>query len=99
MKIQKMQMTDLEEKEVSMLSYFMEEGDCTNDKQRERMKRLIGLSIQNELTDRQKQCLRMKYFDEMKIKDIAKALDIREVTVYKHISRAIAAIKRVAVYL
>lgn len=97
--MKKLYFTSVQENEASVLSYLMENYDRTNDKQRERMKKLLEISIRNELTERQRQCIVMKFYDKMKTKEIADTLNIKEITVYKHIQRGIAAMKRVAVYL
>ena len=52
--------SEIEEKKMSMMAYFEDEYNGTNEKQRERMKKLLSIAIKNELTERQKQCIIMK---------------------------------------
>lgn len=66
---------------------------------RNRMKKLIVISIGTELTDRQKDCLTMRVYQNMSVEDIAAKLGIRPTTVYKHITKAKAALKKCVKYL
>ncbi len=88
-----------EEKEMSLFAFLNSREDGVNDKQRDRMKRLLKLAIENELTDRQRECINMKFYKGMKASDIANELNIKPATVYKHIRKGIAAMKHCAVYL
>ena len=66
---------------------------------RNRMKKLIAIGIDKELTDRQKDCFTMRVYQNMSVEDIAAKLGIRPTTVYKHINKAITALKKCAKYL
>lgn len=64
-----------------------------------RMEKILRIAIKNELTDRQKKCIELYFFDRMKVSEIAGILNIRPTTVYKHLNKAKAAIKKSFVYL
>lgn len=88
-----------EEKQMSLFAFMNEEGGGANKQQRERMKHIIKLAFENELTDRQRDCINMKFFGGMKVVEIARELEISAATVYKHIRKGIAAMKHCAIYL
>lgn len=64
-----------------------------------RMEKILKTAIATELTERQKRCLELYFFDRMKVDEIASALEIKPTTVYKHIKKAKAAVKKSFVYL
>ena len=66
---------------------------------RNRMKKLIAIGIDTELTGRQKDCLTMRVYRNMSVEDIAAELGIRPTTVYKHIKKAKEALKKCRKYL
>ena len=80
-------------------SYVSSQGGGDNSSIRDRMKKLIAVVIDTELTGRQKDCLTMRYIQGMKVEDIANTLLIRPTTVYKHINKAITALKKCRKYL
>ena len=75
------------------------ENDNTENLKIKRMKQIVKVAIENELTDRQKECITMKYFENMKVKDIAVRMDIKPTTVYKHLKTAMRVFKKCALYL
>ena len=75
------------------------ENDNTENPKIKRMKHIVKVAIENELTDRQKDCITMKYFENMKVKDIAVRMDIKPTTVYKHLKTAMRVFKKCAMYL
>lgn len=88
---------EAEEKQISLAAYFADNTD--NESRRKRMKELIGIAISNELTERQRDCINMKYYQGMRAEEIAHRMNISKATVYKHIRQGIAAIKRCTIYL
>ena len=80
-------------------SYVSSQGGGDNSSIRNRMKKLIAIGIDTELTDRQKDCLTMRVYQEMSVEDIAAELGIRPTTVYKHIKKAKEALKKCRKYL
>ena len=77
---------------------FFESENAENPKIK-RMKQIVKIAIETELTDRQKECIKMKYFENMKVKDIAVIMEIKPTTVYKHLKTAMKAFKKCALYL
>lgn len=49
----------------------------------------LRVFIATRFTDRMKQVFRMRYFEEMKYSEIANALGISEVAVYKHLAHCL----------
>jgi len=84
---------------IDFCSYVSSQGGRNNSNIRNRMKKLIVISIDTELTDRQKDCLTMRVYQKMSVEDIAAELGIRPTTVYKHINKAITALKKCVKYL
>lgn len=71
----------------------------TNRQTRERMKKLIFTAYDNELTQRQKDCIRMYYINSMSVESIARILGIRPTTVYKHIRKGRSSLRKCTMYL
>lgn len=80
-------------------SYVSSQGGGDNSSIRNRMKKLIHICMEDELTDRQKDCLTMRVYQKMSVEDIAAELGIRPTTVYKHIKKAKEALKKCEKYL
>ncbi len=67
-------------------------GDGEPDGDRERMTATLKAIIREELTERQRVCLKMRYLKKMKVCDIAAELGILPPTVCKHLKKARARI-------
>ena len=80
-------------------SFVSAQRGKSNNEIKNRMKKLIAISIDTELTDRQKDCLTMRVYQGISVEDIAAKLGIRPTTVYKHITKAKAALKKCVKYL
>ena len=80
-------------------SFVSAQQGKSNNEIRDRMKKLIAVAIDMELTDRQKDCLTMRVYQGISVEDIAAELGIRPTTVYKHITKAKAALKKCVKYL
>ena len=80
-------------------SFVSAQRGKSNNEIKNRMKKLIAISIDTELTDRQKDCLTMRVYQGLSAEDIAAELGIRPTTVYKHITKAKAALKKCEKYL
>ena len=78
-------------------SYVSSQGGGDNSSIRNRMKKIIHICMEDELTGRQKDCLTMRVYQNMSVEDIAAKLGIRPTTVYKHITKA--ALKKCVKYL
>ena len=93
-------------REISVSPEIMEQlafrntgSDSSNNAKIQRMKKIMNIALENELTQRQRDCIRMRYFENLPVKEIAEKIGIKPATVYKHISKAICAFKKCAVYL
>ena len=80
-------------------SFVSAQRGKSNNEIKNRMKKLIHICMEDELTDRQKDCLTMRVYQNMSVEDIAAKLGIRPTTVYKHITKAKAALKKCVKYL
>lgn len=89
----------LGDREISQasLSAFLQD-DVPKDTKRERMKKLLKIAIKQELTQRQRDCIIMYYIKRKKVCDIAETLEIKPTTVYKHLRKGRAALKKAAAY-
>ena len=88
----------LDDKNTQLISYYLSCQGSDNRPERERMKRILVRAIRHELTDRQRECLRMYYLEGIKMKDIAKMLGLSNSTVSRHISTATRKLRKVALY-
>ena len=95
-----METIHITDKNADMISYnfFHRSLGGDNSHSINKMKRILGQAIQNELTDKQKKCLTLYYYNQMKMKDIAKELGLNISTVSRHISTATKKLKRIAQY-
>lgn len=84
--------------EIASYENYLTKGDDSSNI-RTRMKKLIHICMEDELTDRQKDCLTMRVYQNMSVEDIAAKLGIRPTTVYKHITKAKEALKKCVKYL
>lgn len=80
-------------------SFVSAQRGKSNNEIKNRMKKLIAISIDTELTDRQKDCLTMRVYQGLSTEEIAAELGIRPTTVYKHIKKAKEALKKCRKYL
>ena len=90
----------LGEKEISYasLAAFLQ-GKPQKDPVQARMQKILRIALRQELTDRQRDCITLHYIKSKNVKEIAAILSIRPATVYKHLSKGLASLKKAAVYL
>lgn len=62
------------------------------------MKKYILAVIENELNERQKRCLELRFYKNYSAKEIARELGIDVSVVYKHIKKGLLRIKKSSVY-
>lgn len=93
-------------REISFTPEMMEQFACrstkndnSNDARIQRMKKIMYIAMENELTQRQRDCIEMRYFENMPVREIAARIGICPAAVYKHISKAIGVFRKCAVYL
>lgn len=88
----------MDDKNEPLFSYYLYNQGSDNRPERERMKRVLKRAIRHELTDRQRDCLVKFYLEGMKMKEIAKELDLSNSTVSRHINAATRKLRRIASY-
>ena len=98
MKHQKVSLNDEHDRNYSMKMFLSQQYD-TGDPRHRRMKELLKAAIRLELTERQKACIRMYYFEKIPVAEIAELLGIRPTTVYKHLNVARRSLKKCREYL
>lgn len=74
------------------------EDSDTNIRDIKKMKQILCKALKSELTERQRQCVTMYYYDDMKMKEIASTLSLSPSTVTRHIKAAQRKLKNVAKY-
>lgn len=77
-------------------SIYLNQGE---DPRHKRMKKLLSAAIKNELTERQRECLLMFYYDNLPVDEISGIIGIKPTTVYKHLKKARLALKKCTPYL
>ncbi len=73
--------------------------NATSRSRHKRMEQLLHIAMQTEMTEKQKVCVELYYFQKMKVCDIAGQLSIRPTTVYKHLKKARASLSKCLPYL
>jgi RNA polymerase sigma factor (sigma-70 family) len=76
------------------VSQFEEE----NNGERERMLRALRRAMEGELTERQRECVRLRYFDGKSVNEVADAIGVTPPTASKHLKKARARLGRVMGY-
>lgn len=71
----------------------------TDDPKRNRMMKILKTALQNELTQRQRECINMYYMENRKVKEISDIMSIKPSTVYKHLKTGLNALKKASLYL
>lgn len=74
-------------------------SDDTADPKVQRMKKIMHIAIENELTPRQHECITLRYLENLSVKEIAQQMELKPTTVYKHIHKAIDVLKKCSLYL
>lgn len=80
----------------ALCSFYTQYENKTDAKKR--MKELLRKAVQQELTDPQRECIRLYYFEEKSVNEIAKIRGIRPTTVYKHLKKGRNALRRCTIY-
>lgn len=65
-----------------------EEASDSNTANIEAIRYVMPIIIENELTEKQKACFKMKFYDNMTQEDIAKSLNLTQPTISKNINAA-----------
>lgn len=81
-----------------MLTPIAEEDDNFQPK-KERMKKFINTAIKMDLTQRQRDCMIMYYFQKIPVSQIALQLNLHPQTIYKHLHCATQKLKKLSLYM
>ena len=66
--------------------------------EREKMLRVLRSAMEGELTERQKDCVRLRYFEEKSVSEVAEELGVTPPTASKHLKKARARLGKVMGY-
>ena len=88
----------LTDKNVNRVEFETYNSNGTNESSIDKMKHVLYVALNSELTLRQRQCLELFYYKNMKKYEIADMLSISPSTVSRHIKAAERKLKSVAKY-
>lgn len=88
----------LNDENSDIIAYALYQQGSSNRMERERMKKILIRAIRLELTDRQRDCITMYYLEGMKMKDIARVMNLSRSTITRHIQSATRKLRKVASY-
>ncbi len=63
-----------------------------------RMRGALRRAMEGELTERQRDCLRLRYFDQKSVQEVAEIIGVTPPTVSKHLKKARERLRRVVGY-
>ena len=86
------------EKSDHLVSYELYNSHGSNESTISKMKHILSVALKNELTERQRECLELYYYKNMKMYEIASLLSLSPSTVTRHIKAAEKKLKSVAKY-
>lgn len=84
---------------LEQMSFYISNKKTPSDPRVQRMKKIMHIALENELTQRQHECIVMRYFENIPVKEIAKKIGISPAAVYKHLRKAMCVFKKCAIYL
>lgn len=93
----KLSLNDFTESLAGFIKY-KEQDQETNIIEYRKIIKIMTKLIHNELSNRQKECVTMRYFEKMQVCQIAKKLKIDKSTASRHISRAKEKLKKLLEY-
>ena len=71
----------------------------TDDRgEHQRMLKVLTRAIEGELTPRQRECVRLRYVDGLKVKEVAEELGVTPPTACKHLKKARLRLEKVMKY-
>lgn len=83
----KLSLNEFTESVAGMMDYN-QKNQFTNEKEYKKLLRILTKVIVGELTERQQQCIVMKYYKNLTVTEIAIKLGIGKSTVSRHIKKA-----------
>lgn len=94
MRTERIHITDNTINQISY-DYFQRYKKTEDDFKRQMLKKILYKTIQCNLTERQRDCVLMYYFKNMKMKEIADSLGLDNSTISRHISSALRKLRHV----
>ncbi len=79
-------------------NHFLYQQDIS-DPRVQRMKKIVRIALKNELTQRQHDCISMRYLENLSVREIALRMGIQPTTVYKHLKKAVRTLQKCSQYL
>lgn len=73
-------------------------NESEDNGERERMMRTLRRAMEGELTERQRECVQLRYFDGKSINEVADAIGVTPPTASKHLKKARARLGKVMGY-
>lgn len=86
------------EKNAHRIAYEVYSSCGTNENKLNQMKHVLYVALNSELTSRQRECLELYYYKDMKMCEIASFLSVAPSTVTRHIKAAERKLKNLAKY-
>ncbi len=82
----------------NLVSYSVYQSAGTNKTDLAKMRQLLNIALKTELTGRQRECLEMYYYKNLKMVEIASLLSVSPSTVTRHIKAAQKKLRNLAKY-
>lgn len=93
----KIQFTEFTESLAGMIEYN-KQFENTNFNERQRLLKILSKAVIGELTDRQRECIIMRYYQKLSVTEIAIKLNIGKSTVSRHIKKARIRLQKILDY-
>ncbi len=91
MKTKVLRLTDKIDELTSLENYYKGKNNISKLNEYKNMVRKI---ISNELTERQRECITLRFYKNKNVREISNILCIKKATVYKHIRNGLKTIKK-----
>lgn len=89
---------NFDDKNCDLIAYSRFSSYGSNKADIEKMKHILLKALSEDLTTRQRQCITLYFYDNMKMKEIARVLSLSPSTVTRHIKAAKRRLQKVAKY-
>lgn len=88
----------ISDKNADIIAYTLSLSEADNAQDISKMKKILSLALKDALTDKQRECITMYYYENLKMKEIAKKLSVSPSTVTRHIKAGKKRLKNIAKY-
>ncbi len=89
---------NITQENTNLVSYSLYQSAGSNKTDLDKKRQLLRIALQTELTDRQRECLEMYYYKNLKMVEIASLLSLSPSTVTRHLKAAHKKLKNIAKY-